>query len=181
MMTNLVKRVITSIVLIILLCFGLFYSDYSWKFLTAIFLLFCFYEFYNLINRIYKNKIFILFLILLIGLYLFLFYLILVRLKIEYGEDVILMLLIACIFSDIGGYCVGKLIGGPKLTSISPNKTISGALGSIIFTVLGTTLFVNFLSKIVEDLFVIHFSIMIYTWLFFMSILCQIGDLIISY
>ena len=35
--------------------------------------------------------------------------------------------------SDIGGYVFGKLIGGPRLTKYSPNKTIAGFLGSLIF------------------------------------------------
>ena len=47
----------------------------------------------------------------------------------------LLFVLLICIFSDTGGYIVGKLVGGRKLTSISPNKTISGSIG-LIFGVL---------------------------------------------
>ena len=148
MKNNLLKRIVTSIFLITILCVGLFYSDYSWKALIIIFCLLCFYEFYNLINKIYKNIIFKTILFFFIVLYLYFFYSLLIRLRIEFGEEVILILLISCIFSDIGGYVVGKLIGGPKLTSISPNKTISGALGSIIFTVIGTSSFALFLNKV---------------------------------
>ena len=36
--------------------------------------------------------------------------------------------------SDIGGYIVGKLLGGKKLTKFSPKKTISGLIGSVIFS-----------------------------------------------
>ncbi len=39
------------------------------------------------------------------------------------------LILVICIFSDVGGYAVGKTIGGKKLTKISPNKTISGSVG----------------------------------------------------
>ena len=46
------------------------------------------------------------------------------------------ILLFGCIGSDIGGYIFGKTFKGPKLTSISPNKTISGSIGSFIFTLL---------------------------------------------
>ena len=76
---------------------------------------------------------------------------------------------------------MGKLIGGPKLTSISPNKTISGALGSIIFTVIGTSSFALFLNKVDEGLIKLEFSFIIFIWLIIMSIFCQFGDLIVSY
>ena len=47
----------------------------------------------------------------------------------EVSLNFFLLILIICIFSDIGGYVVGKTIGGKKLTKISPNKTISGSIG----------------------------------------------------
>ena len=43
-------------------------------------------------------------------------------------------LLLGCVASDIGGFIVGNFLKGPKLTKISPKKTISGAIGSVIFT-----------------------------------------------
>ena len=43
--------------------------------------------------------------------------------------------------SDIGGYIFGKLIGGKKLTKISPNKTISGSIGSLIFSIFPIIVF----------------------------------------
>ena len=181
MIDNLVKRTITSFFLIIILCFCLFYSDNTWKTLVIIFLFLCFFEFYNLINKIYKNKFFKSIIFFLISLYLYLFYFFLIKLKIEFSEWIILILLITCIFSDIGGYVVGKLIGGPRLTSISPNKTISGAFGSILFTVIGTSLFIIFLEKIVENLISFEFSVFNLAWLIIMSIICQSGDLLVSY
>ena len=36
--------------------------------------------------------------------------------------------------SDIGGFTFGKFFKGRKLTKISPNKTISGSIGSFIFS-----------------------------------------------
>ena len=39
--------------------------------------------------------------------------------------------------SDIGAYFTGRLVGGPRLMpSVSPGKTISGAVGGLLFTVV---------------------------------------------
>ena len=181
MFSNLFKRIITSIFLLIILFFCLYHSEYSWKLLVLIFSVICFYEFYNLFIQIYKNKILNLILLLTIGLYLYIFYFILIKIKIEFGEEAILIMLMACVFSDIGGYTVGKLIGGPKLTRLSPNKTISGAIGSIFFTVLGTILILLLFNKINENQTKYDISVMFSIWLILMSIYCQIGDLFISY
>ena len=109
------------------------------------------------------------------------FYFLLIKIKIEFGAEFILILLISCIFSDVGGYIIGNLVGGPKLTKISPNKTISGALGSILFTVVGTTLFILYLHKINNQFNFFISSLLLYLWLVLMSIYCQAGDLFISY
>ena len=181
MLSNFFKRAITSLILIMILFIGLFYNEISWKALVIFFLLLCFYEFYNLTMKINKNKFANSIFLFMISLYLYFFYSLLIRIKFEFGEIGILILIITCIFSDIGGYVFGKLIGGVKLTSISPNKTISGAFGSIIFTVFGTILFVFFLNKIEKNPIDIELSFIFYFWLIMMSLFCQIGDLCISY
>ena len=181
MLSNLFKRTITSLMLIALLLIGLFYNELSWKILVILFLILCLYEFNNLIRKIYKNKFIIVSLLFLVILYLYFFYFLLIKIRSEYGEEKILILLISCILSDIGGYFVGKSIGGPKLTSLSPNKTISGAFGSIIFTVIGTSIFLFLLNKIDTNSINLEVSLKFYIWLISMSIFCQIGDLLISY
>lgn len=47
-----------------------------------------------------------------------------------------LMLLLVCVaLNDVYAFCVGKIIGGPKLApSTSPNKTIAGSLGALVLT-----------------------------------------------
>ena len=152
MNTNILKRIITSFFLVLLLFSGLYYSDLGWKILVIFFSIICFYEFNNLFNKIYKKNIYKIIIKLFVIFYLYFFYFLLIKIKIEFGEEFILILLISCIFSDVGGYIIGKLIGGPKLTKISPNKTISGAFGSILFTVVGTTLFILYLHKINNQL-----------------------------
>ena len=88
-----------------------------------------------------------------------------------------IIVLCICISSDIGGYVFGKLIGGKKLTKISPNKTISGSLGSFIFSILPALLFnlQNYIGVSFKSLSVnIALCLII-------SLVCQLGDLLISY
>jgi len=84
----------------------------------------------------------------------------------------ILIALGVCISSDIGGYIIGKSIGGKKLTKISPNKTVSGSIGSFLFSLfpLGVLMVIN---QEVEDGAVL--------FCLSLSLACQLGDLIVSY
>ena len=88
---------------------------------------------------------------------------------------IILFLLIICISTDIGGYIFGKSIGGKKLTSISPNKTYSGSLGSIFLALIVGYIFY----QIQSDLILININMFIFIIL--ISLLSQIGDLLISF
>ena len=178
---NLLKRIFTSIFLIFTLFFCLFYNQFSWKSLLLIFLALCFYEFFKLINKIFFNKITSSIINFLIFVYLCIIYSLLIKIRAEYGEEIILILFLSCVLSDIGGYVTGKLIGGPKLTRISPAKTISGAFGSIVFTVFGSIIFIKYFVEIDNKIILSELSSLIYLWLILMSIFCQSGDLLISY
>jgi len=85
----------------------------------------------------------------------------------------IFVILVTCIASDIGGFVVGKLLKGRKLTKLSPNKTISGAIGSIIFSLVAISLLIYFLTK--------NFELSILILGFTISISCQLGDLFFSF
>ena len=92
------------------------------------------------------------------------------------GPAFLLYILSICICSDIGGYIIGKNIGGKKLTKISPNKTISGSLGSFCFSMLPLLVFNNF------DKFEYSFySIDNFLFCLKVSLVCQLGDLFVSY
>ena len=97
--------------------------------------------------------------------------------KIE-GPIFFLLIISVCFFSDIGGYVIGKSIGGKKLTKISPNKTISGSIGSFIFSLIPIII------PLTVDAFdyqnSIHLSKLIMITLL-LSLICQCGDLLISY
>ena len=75
--------------------------------------------------------------------------------------------------TDIGGYIFGKLFGGPKLVKISPNKTWAGALGSLILSQLAFLIF--FLDNSYK------FNVAIIFIQIFLSIVGQIGDILMSY
>ena len=84
-----------------------------------------------------------------------------------------LFLLSIVIASDIGGYIVGKLIGNIKIApNISPNKTIEGAFGSILFTlIIWIIFFQGFASNfIIEIIYVV-----------IISLCAQLGDLLVSF
>ena len=85
-----------------------------------------------------------------------------------------------CIFSDVGGYIIGKSLGGKKLTRISPNKTISGSVGSFLFSFIPLIIFTSiFETKAI--IFSEFDSILVLMFLsLFLSFVCQLGDLFVS-
>ena len=91
------------------------------------------------------------------------------------SEDKILFsfALSLCVASDLGGILFGKVFKGKKLTKISPNKTISGSIGSyflsFIFMIAYYFLFNDF-----EIIFLIILT-------FIISTISQLGDLLISF
>jgi phosphatidate cytidylyltransferase len=80
--------------------------------------------------------------------------------------------ILVSIMTDIGGIIFGKIFKGKKLTKISPNKTISGSIGSLIFSLLLIPFFYN---DLVNENLLALFMITILT-----SIISQLGDLFIS-
>ena len=86
----------------------------------------------------------------------------------------LIFLILICILTDIGGFIFGKLIGGKKLTKISPNKTYSGMLGAIIFSLLFGYLFYYQVNILILDINIFVFIIII-------SLISQLGDLMVSF
>ena len=104
------------------------------------------------------------------------------------GLNSCLLILLICIFTDIGGYTFGKIFKGPKLTKISPNKTYSGVIGSFISSLmvgliykiympLPTGIILNMKLSELSNNFELSFLIFILS----ICLISQIGDLIISY
>ena len=177
---NLQKRFFTSIFLVFLL-----YLSFNYSFILIISLiiisLLSWIEFRGLISKIFINKdlksSILKFIIQLITL----IYLTMFSVTIFSGisdqnlKITMLFLICICIFSDIGGLLFGKLFKGKKLTKISPNKTISGAIGSLILSLLLVPIFHFFLDEKFNNLG----DMMVLSILG--SLFCQLGDLFISF
>ena len=180
MNTNLSKRIFTSLALLIILSIGLFLNKFIWLILLFVTTIICLIELNIIIKKIFKNKKILIYLINLIILIFFLVF-IFSSFKMHSSPPTLLILILSiCIFSDIGGFVIGKSIGGRKLTKISPNKTISGSIGSFVFSLLPLTIFtlvleieIRFSLEIDSILFLIFLSL-------FLSLVCQLGDLVIS-
>jgi len=80
-----------------------------------------------------------------------------------------------CFFTDIGGYIFGKTFGGKKLSKISPNKTISGTIGSFIFSIIPLIIIFN------TNYLDLEFNINNILFSLLVSLVSQLGDLFVSY
>ncbi len=184
MKQNFIKRLLTSVILLIIL-FIVIYSD-SFIFVLSLLIvgfLVCL-EFNTILIKLVGNfylpskKFNSKFLILMWIPFIYMFFIFcflsfdIYKMK---GPTFFLFIISICFFSDIGGYIFGKVIGGKKLTKISPNKTISGSIGSFVFSLIPIILFTKLDHlKIELDLYGIIFSLLI-------SLVSQFGDLLISY
>ena len=165
-MSNFKKRFVVSLIAFPLI-YILLYQKVLFNLIILITFLFCLYEWIKIFKK--KNIIFLLGLLILIT---FLISLIRIYNFNDFNLKFLWLILITWL-TDIGGYIFGKLFGGAKLIKISPNKTWSGAIGSIIlsqFAVLIFLLDVNY-----------QFNIYIIFAQLFLSIIGQIGDILMSY
>ena len=173
-MSNLNKRILTSVPLLILLTCTI-YNNIVLVFSLYIISAILIYEFLNILKNIFKkNKknlfIFLNVFILYICLFTSQIYFFLSS-EFDNKQNVFLFILSICIFTDIGGYIFGKIFKGKKLTSISPNKTYSGMIGSFICSLIICMLFIIYF----------NFSINLIIFTFLISLVSQSGDLFISY
>ena len=81
--------------------------------------------------------------------------------------------------TDTGAYFVGRSVGGRKLIpAVSPGKTVSGAVGGVLTSVLVTWLYVTFLLRPTAQLAMTAGGIVAFGVL--VSVAAQIGDLVES-
>ena len=181
-MNNLLQRFITSVILLLVLSISLFFNKYIWLFTLILVSLVLFIEFNYLIKKIWKieKKIIAIF-----NIFSLLFLIILIYVSyVSYSKPPIglVFIILICIFSDTGGYVAGNLIGGRKLTKISPNKTISGSVGSFIFSLFSIVILWSYYNLSYDDGSIVtdNYLKLIPTCLF-LCLICQLGDLFISY
>ena len=173
MASNFIKRFLTSLALITLI-FLIFTYTYILVSSLIILGIFSFLEFSNIIKKVTKSASKNFLINFIFVNYVFVFSITFYYLTNFFNTKIILFLiLMSCISSDIGGYIFGKVLKGPKLTKISPNKTISGAIGSLFFSCLIISLLFYFITKNM------NYSIVMIG--IFTSIGCQIGDLFFSF
>tara|TARA_B110000196_G_scaffold232042_1_gene200515 strand:+ start:1324 stop:1986 length:663 start_codon:yes stop_codon:yes gene_type:complete len=178
MAIELQKRFITSLLLLILLAL-MFQYTYILISTLIIFSVLSWFEFKILICKIFiiDNffNTFIKFLMSTIGLIYIIFFSFLMFSAFSNYEDKILFLfsISLCIASDLGGILFGKFFKGKKFTKISPNKTISGVIGSYIISFLFMTIYLLLFNNF-ETVFLIIIT-------FIVSTISQLGDLLISY
>jgi phosphatidate cytidylyltransferase len=178
---ELIKRIITSVILISLLGLVFFYT-YILLISLIIISLVAWIEFNNLISKIFIKKKFQTKLLRVLIKFLTLLYLSLFSVLIFNGiaqveasiKINIIYLFAICIISDIGGLIFGKIFKGKKLTKISPNKTISGSIGSFFLSILLVPVFYYIYDKNIALISLLLLSISV-------SLSCQLGDLFISY
>ena len=183
MAVELGKRIITSIILFLIAIFCILIHKFVFVLILIVTIFVCFNEWRDINYKYFKKKqhnnwkyFFVQF----VGLvYLFIFLSTSIALRGNNSESIafFIIILCICIFSDIGGYVFGKVIGGKKLTKISPNKTISGSLGSFIFSILPVLLF-NLQNYTGVSFEVLSINIAL---CLIVSLVCQLGDLLISY
>ena len=181
-MTNLKKRILTSVFLLSLVAVT-FINSFILIILLILISIFTLIEFNGFFSKIFKNdnfktNIFKLSIRVIALIYLFFFSALLFDAITQEKPDIKLntiYLLSICICSDVGGFIFGKIFKGKKLTKISPKKTIAGSIGSFILPITLVPFFFNLLPEKFNDIFnLILLSIIV-------AFICQLGDLFISF
>ena len=173
-MTNLQKRIFTSIIALPLSFFFIFKGGYFLLFFLLSIFFVANYELFSVFRK--KTTILFLDLILILSLY-----------SIYYLSDlneisfyILLWIIILVVCSDVGGYVFGKIFKWKKLTKISPRKTLSGVFGSFIFSLFSVFIANAMLSS--NQVIPIDFLDPKFFFLaIIFSLIAQAGDLTISY
>jgi len=163
-------RLLSSLILFVLASYLVLYDQYIFNLFLIILLLISIFEWIKFNINILLTFFGIFFL-------LISFYVIFIFKNFDtpLSNFYFILALIICISSDVGGYITGNIIGGPKLTKISPNKTYSGVFGAFIFSIISSYVYVYYFK--LENILLNNFILLV----LIISLTSQIGDLIISY
>ena len=168
---EIIKRILSTIILIPTVLFFIIKGSFLFNFFIFICFLITTYEWLKLS----KNNLFKVFGTIFIVISFYTIF----KIRNEFDRDYfhLLLVVIICVSTDIGGYVFGNIFKGPKLTKISPKKTYSGVIGSFLLSLIFTNLFLDFLSNVET----FEFTKEMFLFILLVSLVSQIGDIIISY
>ena len=175
MTSEILKRIISSIILIPLALFFIIKGSFYFISFMILFFIISAYEWNNISNKkLYKIPGLI---FLLISVYLTIIF----RGNTNAELFVFLIAISTCVTTDIGGYIFGKIFKGPKINKkISPNKTYAGAIGGYLLSIILVYIFIQnyyFLdSEPGNEFGKEEFFLILLT-----STISQIGDFIVSF
>ncbi len=170
MNSEILKRIISSILLIPICIFVILQGSLIFSLFIFLTYLMSIYEWY----KMSKGKVYKLFGFIFLTISFYSIY----KIRFDFNEEYLHLLftLIICISTDIGGYTFGKILKGPRLTKISPNKTIAGFIGSYVFALISIYVFLNFAEFNFTNTYSEFFLLVI-----LISTVSQLGDLLISF
>jgi len=169
MNNELLKRIISSVILIPLAFFFIIKGSYLFYLILLSIFIISSFEWHSMT----KNQSYYIYgyFFLIISLYC------IYKLRINADNNFwpFLIVTIVCILTDIGGFLFGKTFKGPKLIKYSPNKTYSGLIGSFLLSFCIIPFVIHFEPN--NDIRI--FNILIFVFL--VSTASQFGDIVISY
>ena len=171
MKNELKKRILSSIIIIPISIFFITQESILFLFFLGLLFLITSYEWININKK--NNLIIFLGIVCLLLSFNSAYYF-----RKSFGIDFFIFTILICVFADIGGYTFGKIFGGPKLIKkISPKKTYTGMIGSFLLPLIIGLIFINYFleEKIIFSLY------KLFAYILLISLVNQIGDLIISY
>ena len=163
-MKDFTKRILSSIILLPIALYFMLMGSFYLIFLIIICFLVSSFEWNKMTKKLNEKLSGFIFLI--FSFYSF------YQLAIDYT---LLVPFFICVATDIGGYVVGKTVGGKKFSKISPNKTISGTIGSFIFSIFPLIFILESNYLDLKD------NLNNLVFCFLISLISQLGDLFISY
>ena len=181
MIKELEKRIYSSIIILPLSLFFLIKGTVYFTFFLTILFFATSYEWMNMCKKKMIYKV--------LGIiFLFFSFYTAYQLRNIVGINSFLLIVLICIFTDIGGYIFGRLFKGPKLTKISPNKTYSGAFGGFLLAIVASLIYSYYINSAPWSHFpwkflelTKNYETTLLIFVLIISLTSQIGDLIISY
>ena len=177
MKSELMKRTISSFFLMSLIFLSVLINDYIFLSLLFIVTILSWIEWIKIIEKVSFKKVNCIIHIVFFLVYLLFSFIVCFNVFII-DKYFFLTILMICVFSDVGGYVFGKTFRGKKLTKISPNKTVSGSIGSFVLSYIGFFVLYFYFNDL---LFVKLETKTLFFIPILISLICQLGDLFISY